>query len=295
MAAINPMPDPDDLDHPGEMPPVIEMKGVNAGYGRKSNGEPAVMILRDIDVSIPRGKTIGVIGESGSGKSTLARVIAGLLPPAQGEVRIDGEVLPDRVEKRTKDELRKIQFVYQMADTALNPRQRIKDILGRPLTFYKGLRGSARNKRVLELLEMVELPPPFAERYPHELSGGQKQRVNLARALAADPEVVLCDEVTSALDTIVASNVINLLTRLQQETGVSFVFISHDLSTVASFCDDIIVMYQGRVVDAGAVKDVLSPPFHPYTDLLITSVPEPRIGWLEETNPSRAGLVTSDA
>ncbi len=287
MAAINPLPEAGDVRLDTGEVPAIDVQGVDAGYGVLGNGEPAVMVLRDINVAIPRGKTVGVIGESGCGKSTLARVMAGLLPPHRGDILLDGETLSPQLENRSKDELRKVQFVYQMADTALNPRQRIKDILGRPVTFYKGLRGSAKNKRVLELLEMVELPPAFAERYPHELSGGQKQRVNLARALAADPEVVLCDEVTSALDTIVAANVIDLLTRLQDETGVSFVFISHDLSTVASFSDEIVVLYAGRVAEIGTVADVLSPPFHPYTRLLISSVPELRVGWLEDTTESK--------
>jgi len=159
-------------------------------------------------------------------------VFAGLLPPSDGALRLDGQPIAPDLRNRSREELRKVQFVYQMADTALNPRQRIKDIIGRPLEFYGGLTGDAKNRRLLELLDMVELPPPFAERYPHELSGGQKQRVNLARALAADPEVVLCDEVTSALDTIVGANVIELLKTLRRDTGVSFVFISHDLSTV---------------------------------------------------------------
>ncbi len=288
MAAINPLPEESDAVEPHGHAAAIEVRNMDAGYGRLSNGEPAAMILRDINVTIPKRKTIGVIGESGCGKSTLARVMAGLLPQHSGEVLLDGVALSPRLEDRRKEELRKVQFVYQMADTALNPRQRIKDILGRPLTFYHSLRGKARTKRVLELLEMVELPPPFADRYPHELSGGQKQRVNLARALAAEPEVVLCDEVTSALDTIVAANVIDLLTRLQDETGVSFVFISHDLSTVASFSDEVVVLYAGRVAEIGKVSEILSPPFHPYTRLLISSVPEPRIGWLEETTESQA-------
>lgn len=288
MAAINPLSEEVNAAGADGIPAAIEIKGMDAGYGRLSNGEPAAMVLRDINLTIPKGKTIGVIGESGCGKSTLARVIAGLLPPFRGEVTLDGTPLPPRLEDRSTEDLRRTQFVYQMADTALNPRQRIKDIIGRPLTFYHGLRGAQKNARVLELLEMVELPPPFADRYPHELSGGQKQRINLARALAANPEVVLCDEVTSALDTIVASNVIKLLTRLQDETGVSFVFISHDLSTVASFSDEVVVLYAGRVAEIGPVSEVLKPPFHPYTRLLISSVPEPRMGWLEETTKSQA-------
>ena len=263
--------------------PALEVKDITAGYGRIHNGMPAITVLRDVNVSIERGHTVGVIGESGCGKSTLARVMAGLLPAAQGQVLLDGDELQPALQKRKRSELQKIQFVFQMADTALNPRQRIDHILGRPLDFYLGLKGKEKRRRILELLEMVELPHDFAGRYPEELSGGQKQRVNLARALAASPEVLLCDEVISALDSIVGANVIELLKRLRKQTGVSFVFISHDLSTIASFADKIVVLYAGRVVEQGTADHVLSPPYHPYTRLLISSVPELRVGWLEET------------
>ena len=273
--------------------PALKVKDITAGYGRKRNGVPAITVLRDVNVSIERGHTVGVIGESGCGKSTLARVMAGLLPAAQGQVLLDGNDLQPALQKRDRSELQKIQFVFQMADTALNPRQRIDHILGRPLEFYLGLKGKEKRRRIMELLDMVELPQDFAGRYPEELSGGQKQRVNLARALAASPEVLLCDEVISALDSIVGANVIELLKRLRKQTGVSFVFISHDLSTVASFADEIVVLYAGRVVEQGPVDQVLSPPYHPYTRLLISSVPELRVVWLEEamqTQEAQAGI-----
>jgi len=263
--------------------PALEVKDILAGYGRTQGGVPSITVLRDVNVVIERGHSVGIIGESGCGKSTLARVMAGLLPAAQGQVLLDGQILNPALQRRNRDELQKIQFVFQMADTALNPRQRIDHILGRPLEFYLGLKGKEKRRRIVELLEMVELPQDFAGRYPEELSGGQKQRVNLARALAATPEVLLCDEVISALDSIVGANVIELLKRLRKQTGVSFVFISHDLSTVASFADEIVVLYAGRVVEQGPVDHVLSPPYHPYTRLLISSVPELRVGWLEET------------
>ncbi len=287
MAAIKPLPEAGQSEgssdeHMRDVP-ALEVKDIDAGYGRNADGSPKVMVLKDVNVSIERGKTVGIIGESGCGKSTLARVFAGLLPPTEGEILLDGNVLAPDLRQRSRDELQKIQFVYQMADTALNPRHRIRDILGRPVEFYSGLKGKAKKNRINELLEMVELPLVFADRFPHELSGGQKQRVNLARALAAEPEVVLCDEVTSALDTIVGANVIELLKSLRQKTGVSYVFISHDLSTVASFADEIVVLYAGRVAEQGPTDQVLSPPYHPYTRLLVSSVPEPRVGWLEDT------------
>ena len=264
--------------------PALEVKNIIAGYGRKqADGTPAITVLRDVHMAIERGHTVGIIGESGCGKSTLARVMSGLLPASKGEVLLDGEALQPDLRKRSRNQLQKIQFVFQMADTALNPRQRIDQILGRPLEFYLGLKGQEKRRRIAELLQMVELPQEFAGRYPEELSGGQKQRVNLARALAASPEVLLCDEVISALDTIVGANIIELLKRLRKQTGVSFVFISHDLSTVASFADEIVVLYAGRVVEQGKTDHVLAPPYHPYTRLLISSVPELRVGWLEET------------
>ncbi len=261
----------------------IEVKNMTAGYGGIVNGKPVITILRDINVAVKNSHVVGVIGESGCGKSTLARVMAGLLPAASGEVILDGKKLAPDLKNRSSEELQKVQFVYQMADTALNPRQLVGDILGRPIQFYRGIKGKARREKVAELLRLVELPVEFESRYPSELSGGQKQRVNLARALAADPEIMLCDEVTSALDSIVSSNVISLLKKLRDQTGVTFIFISHDLSTVASFADEIVVLYAGRVVEQGPVDEVLSPPYHPYTRLLISSVPELRVGWLEDT------------
>ncbi|RPG55186.1 MAG: ABC transporter ATP-binding protein, partial [Flavobacteriales bacterium TMED235] len=263
---------------------VIQINGVSAGYGGDVTKNPTEVILKDINLQLARGEVLGVIGESGSGKSTLARVIAGLLPSFEGDTLLDGQKLSPRLEDRPRSELRKIQFVYQMADTAINPKQTIGNILGRPLEFYLNMFGQKKKDRVLELLEMVELPKEFYTRYPHELSGGQKQRVNLARALAAEPEVLLCDEVTSALDSIVGANVIELLRGLRKNLGVSFVFISHDLSTVSAFADSIAVMYKGIIAETGTVHKVLSPPSHPYTDLLISSVPELKVGWLEKAD-----------
>lgn len=291
MAAVRPTPTAgmgDELgdEHSREVP-NLESQNVTAGYGGIINGLPAKTILRDVDVKVKNAHVVGVIGESGCGKSTLARVMSGLLPAAKGSILLDGKTLEHGIKQRSLDELQKIQFVFQMADTALNPKQRISDILGRPMAFYQGIKGKEKRTKVAELLELVELPAEFAHRYPQELSGGQKQRINLARALAANPEVLLCDEVTSALDSIVGANVITLLKKLRDKTGVSFVFISHDLSTVASFADEIVVLYAGLVVEQGPTNEVLSPPFHPYTRLLISSVPELRIGWLEDTMQNR--------
>ena len=283
MAAVRPPPKASGNGAGGGLGPqaVISVRGVDAGYGPRGR-PPTVQVLFDVDLDVPRGQAVGVIGESGCGKSTLARVISGLLPAARGEVLLDGGALAPDVKQRKKGELQRVQLVLQMPDVAFNPKQKVGEALGRPLEFYLNLAPEQRRVRVAELLRMVELPEEFADRYPHELSGGQKQRVNLARALAAEPEVILCDEVTSALDTVVGAAIIELLKHLQETLDTAFVFISHDLSTVASFADRIVVLYAGRVAEQGPTAQVLSPPYHPYTRLLLGSVPEMRTGWLEE-------------
>jgi peptide/nickel transport system ATP-binding protein len=254
---------------------TLRINSVDASYGG------AVKVLHDVTVEVPRGRTVAVVGESGSGKSTLARVITGLLPPAKGEIVFDGKPLPPALKDRSKDLLRRVQMIYQMPDTALNPRRRVRDILGRPLTHHLGLTGAARERRIFELLKMIELDERFVDRLPSELSGGQKQRVCIARALAVNPELIICDEVTSALDQIVAEEILKLLLRLQKELKVSYLYITHDLATVKAIADEIVVMYQGRVVQSGPKSRVLTPPHHAYTDLLLSSVPEMDPKWLD--------------
>lgn len=268
-------------------PPLLAIDGLLAGYGRRDeHGVPVSLVLNDIGLTIQRGATLGVIGESGSGKSTLARVIAGLLAPAGGTVQFDGAPLAPRLEQRTREQLRRIQIVFQNADTALNPAHTVARILGRPLEFYHGLRGVARGKQIAQLLDRVRLPADIAERRCAELSGGQKQRINLARALAAEPDLILCDEVTSALDTVVAAAILDLLAELRRELNLSYLFISHDISTVRAICDEVIVLYAGCKVESGNRNALSAVPLHPYTDLLIASVPEMRQGWLEQVGPS---------
>ncbi len=262
--------------------PLLEIRGLVAGYGRTDrSGMPATRVLDQIDLAIPKGSAVGVIGESGSGKTTLARVVAGLVPAARGTVLFDGAPLPTNLQERTREQFRRIQIVFQNADTVLNPAHTVERILSRPLAFYHGLRGDASRKRVVELLGRVKLPATLAGRQSSELSGGQKQRVNLARALAAEPDLILCDEVTSALDTVVGAAILELLAELRRELGVSYMFISHDISTVRAVCDGVVVLYAGRKVDSGSRKAIAAPPFHPYADLLIASVPELRTGWLD--------------
>jgi peptide/nickel transport system ATP-binding protein len=261
--------------------PLLEVRGLSAGYGAPGrDGLPSRRILDDIDLRIERGATVGVIGESGSGKTTLARVIAGMVPAARGSVLLDG--VPLQAQGRTREQFRRVQFVFQNADTALNPAHTIGRILARPLAFYHSLDGNAQRRRVLELLDLVRLPHDVAARRPGELSGGQKQRINLARALAAEPDLILCDEITSALDTVVAAAILDLMAELRRELGVSYMFISHDIGTVRAVCDDIVVLYAGRKVEARPRAALADPPRHPYAELLVSSVPQLRQGWLEE-------------
>ena len=255
---------------------VLEMCNVNAAY------HGGVKVLLNVSMSVSAGQTLAVVGESGSGKSTAARVMTGLLPPLSGEIIFNKVPLPPTTEQRTREQLRDIQMISQIPDVALNPRQRIGNIIGRPLKFYFDMKQSERRTRVIELLKVVELDESYLQRLPGQLSGGQKQRICIARALAAKPSVIICDEVTSALDPLVADDILRLLLKLQRETNVAYIFITHDIATVRAIADSIVVMYQGQVVEAGRKDEVLNPPHHDYTHLLLSSVPEMKLGWMEE-------------
>ena len=252
---------------------ILSLKGIDASYGK-------VKVLHQVNIEVSRGKTLAVVGESGSGKSTAARVITGLLPQTNGEIFFDGEALPVTLKARSKEQKRRIQMIYQMADTAMNPRQTVGEIIGRPLEFYLGLKGEAQETRAIELLELIELDESFLDRLPSELSGGQKQRICIARALAAEPDLIICDEVTSALDQIVQEGILNLLMKLQKEMGITYIFITHDISTVKAISDEVVVMYQGEVVEQGLKSQIFSPPHPHYTKLLLSSVPEMDPDWL---------------
>jgi len=256
--------------------PLLKVEHLSASYGT------GVKVLDDINLEIYKGTTVAVVGESGSGKSTLARAITGLLPPLDGHVYYGRETLPPALAQRSKDQLRRLQMIYQMPDTALNPRQRVREIVGRPLEFYLGLRGDDKEQRIRELLAMIELAPDdFIDRYPGELSGGQKQRICIARALAAEPELIICHEVTSALDQLVAEEILKLLQHLQDDLRITYMFITHDLATVKAISDRVVVMLQGKIVEQGRKTEVLTPPHHEYTELLLSSVPEMDPDWLD--------------
>jgi peptide/nickel transport system ATP-binding protein len=254
---------------------ILQVNNVSASYTGQQK------VLDNIDLIIRRGRTVALVGESGSGKSTLARVITGLLPPIEGNIIFNDRQLPPALKSRDREGLRQMQMIYQMPDTALNPRQKVRKILGRPLSFYFGMKGKKRENRILELLDMIELPDKYIERYPGELSGGEKQRICIARALAANPDLIICDEVTSALDQLVAEEILKLLQELQNELHVSYLFITHDLATVKAISDEIVVMLQGKIVEQGVKKTVLAPPHHEYTELLLSSVPEMDPDWLD--------------
>jgi peptide/nickel transport system ATP-binding protein len=273
--------------------PVVSVRNVTAGYG-------SVDVLKDVSFDIHARRTVAVVGESGSGKSTTARVITGLLPPRRGEILFNGTALPPDYRKRSRDQLRQAQMIYQMADTALNPKLRIRELIGRPAQMYLGLHGKALETRVKDLLSLIELEPDdYIDRLPSELSGGQKQRIGIARALAAEPQFIICDEVTSALDQLVAEGILKLLDRLQGEFDLAYMFITHDLATVKAIADEVVVMKEGIVVEKGPKAEMFAPPHDPYTELLLSSVPEMDPDWLshllEERKAGRAGAEVDSA
>ncbi|MBA3324864.1 MAG: ABC transporter ATP-binding protein [Rhodobacteraceae bacterium] len=275
---------------------VLTARNLTAGYGAiDAAGVPAVNALANVSLTLNRGRFLGVIGESGSGKSTLARAIAGLVPRSAGEVLLGEQRLAPAIERRSRDQLRRLQIVFQAADTALNPKHSIGKVLGRAVQHLMGLSGQAGREKVASVLDMVQLPASFAGRMPEQLSGGQKQRVNLARALVADPDVIICDEVTSALDSVVREQIIELLQDLKERLGLSVILISHDISTIAALTEDTLVMLRGAVVEAGPTVDILNRPQHAYSKKLIGSVPQLRTGWLEEAVAKRAEIDLRDA
>ncbi len=270
-------------------PGVLLQAEITAGYGpRNAAGEPTIRVLDQVSITLEKGRALGIVGESGCGKSTLARALSGILPLSRGQILFDGRTLAPAMQQRTKQDLQRMQIVFQLADTAINPRKRVADIIGRPLSFYHGLKGAAWEARVDELLDMVHLPRTLKNRLPGELSGGQKQRVNLARALAAGPSSILCDEITSALDAVVADAIIDLLRELRRALDLSFIFISHDLATVQSLCDEIIVMYKGQKVEEMRPVSLGGAPQHPYSQLLFASTPTLDPGWLDGLEQNEA-------
>ena len=263
--------------------PLLSIRDVSASYATLPR------VIHRVSLDVRRGDTLAVVGESGSGKSTLARVITGLLPREAGDIRLAGETLSPALAGRTREQKRRVQMIYQMPDVALNPHQTLLDIIGRPIAFYFGRPRAEIRARVLDLLAMMDLPASYIDRTPGELSGGQKQRVGIARALAAEPDLIICDEVTSALDQLVGEEILRLLQRLQADLGIAYLFITHDLGVVKRIANKVAVMLKGQMVAGGETETVFAPPFHPYTELLLSSVPEMRSDWLDEVLARRQG------
>ena len=253
---------------------ILSIDNVDASYGSGPK------VLQNVSIDVPRGRTVAIVGESGSGKSTTARVVTGLLPPIKGRILFEGKEIPVNLSNRTREELRRIQMIYQSPDTSMNPRHTVREIIGRPLEFYHNMKGKDYSNRLIELLKMIELDDSFMDRLPNELSGGQKQRICIARALAAEPDLIICDEVTSALDQIVQEGILKLLLKLQKELGISYIFITHDIATVKAISDQVVVMHEGLVVEQGLKSKIFSPPHPDYTKLLLSSVPEMDPDWL---------------
>jgi peptide/nickel transport system ATP-binding protein len=250
----------------------LRRRFATGGMLRRAFGraDPGVVAVDDVSLSIRTGEIVGLVGESGCGKSTLGRLLLRLITADDGALQFDGSVIPARPDAGFR---RRAQIVFQNPDTALNPRQTIGAILHRPLRHFGLARGAAARREIARLLALVRLPASHAERYPHQLSGGEKQRVGIARALASRPDFLVCDEAVSALDVSVQAAVLNLLADLRDELGLAYLFISHDIGVIAHIADRVMVMYRGVMVEEGSVRDVLHPPYHPYTELLLSSVP----------------------
>jgi peptide/nickel transport system ATP-binding protein len=241
-----------------------------------SNSPPPPATVDNININIEKGETLGLVGESGSGKSTILKTIAGLISPKNGGIILNQDTkLTAKVEDRPSMNLRQIQMIFQNPDDSLNPRHTVAQILAQPLRLYFQLSGKDLHDRSVKLLEQVRLGEHYLSRLPSQLSGGEKQRVAIARAFAAEPEIVLCDEVTSALDVSVQAAVLDLLNVLKKERGTTYIFVSHDLAVVKAISDRVAVLYQGRLCEIGPSDAVYQAPFHPYTDVLLGAVLEP--------------------
>ncbi len=261
--------------------PIIRVRNLKRDFkvGSRGKDKGILRAVNDASFDVMPGETLGVVGESGSGKSTIGRMLVGLLPATGGEIELFGETITGPRGKRALAKVRhRLQFVFQDPHAAMNPRMRISDVIAEPIDIKGGWSRKDRADRVAELLELVGLSASFADRFPHEFSGGQRQRIVIARALALDPDFIVCDEAVAALDVSMQAQVINLLMDLQDRLGLSYLFIAHDLAVVRAVSTRIAVLYAGEIVELAEKRDLYEDPKHPYTQALLAAIPRPEVG-----------------
>jgi oligopeptide/dipeptide ABC transporter ATP-binding protein len=262
-------------DDPGLL---LEVRGLKRHFpagGRLFRRPRQVKAVDGVDLVIRAGETVGLVGESGCGKTTLGRLIARLDEPTEGSIAFEGQAITGLSDRELRSIRRGIQIIFQNPFSSLNPRMKVRDILEEPLIIHGVGNSAARERRVMQLLDMVGLRKEYADRYPHEFSGGQRQRIGIARALALEPKLIICDEPVSALDVSIQAQIVNLLQDLQKEFGLAYLFISHDLRVVEHISDRVAVMYLGRIVESASAKDLYRHTLHPYSEALLSALPVP--------------------
>ena len=273
------------------MTPLLQLDAVSRRFVRKPDmiekvagwlgADVRTQTVRAVDgvsFSVARGEVVGLVGESGCGKSTLGRMIAGMIPPSEGEIRYEGQALSDKRDAKSRRQRLKLQMIFQDPMSSLNPRMKVEDIVGESAVYHGLIPGAHKREHVAALLEKVALDPTYASRYPHQFSGGQRQRICIARALAVQPDFLICDESVAALDVSIQAQIINLFHQLREELHLTYLFISHDLGVIQHLADRVMVMYLGRVVESAPTEALFEAPQHPYTQALLAQVPKLHAG-----------------